>query len=97
MRSQNSSVSCDEQVPRRREAQGTKNCLVAGENVAQAAKRSSGGLRKSHTARAAAGAVTDRFRLEDHHRLAGSKSREPSTSGKAGEAGTNDDEIRVSG
>src|SRR6267143_2347018 len=76
-------------------AKSTENFLVAGEHVAESRELAGRALCQRHAAGAAAGAVTERSRLQHKDGPSGSKGAQPSRSGKTGEAAANNGEIHV--
>jgi len=78
-------------------AESAENFFVAGEHIAEAGERAGRGFRERHAAGAAAGAVTERSRLQHKGGPLGSKPAQPRRSGKSREAAANNGKIHVIG
>src|SRR5882672_2173628 len=78
-------------------AESAENFLVAGEHVAESGELAGRGFRERHAAGAAAGAVTERGRLQHQDGPPGSQPAQPGCSGKAAEAAANNGEIHMIG
>src|SRR5258708_40029515 len=76
-------------------AESAENFLVAGEHIAESGELVGRGSPERHAAGAAAGAVTERSRLQHKDGPPGSKPAQPGRRGKAREATANNGEIHL--
>src|SRR5229473_2451727 len=79
------------------DTESAENLFVAGEHVAESGELTGRGIRKRHATGAAAGAVTERSRLEHQDGAPGSKPAQPGSGGKPREASAHNGEIHMTG